>query len=121
MRSNTLIGIVANKYRFIGGGGEKKTLRIAARYANIWHGFGDPARLAHKVQVLDQWCAEVGRNPREIEHSTEPSRGASEETLDEYVRVGVTHFILGTSVPWDFETLQRLVRWRDKRNAGLSR
>ncbi len=102
----------------IGGGGEKKTLRIAARYANIWHGFGDPATMAHKGQVLDQWCAEIGRNPREIERSTEPSKDDSDKTLDEYVRAGVTHFIYGTSTPWDFETLQRLVRWRDKRNGG---
>jgi probable F420-dependent oxidoreductase len=102
----------------IGGGGEKKTLRIAARYANIWHGFGDPATIAHKVQVLDQWCAEVGRNPQEIERSTEPASDATDETLDAYISAGVTHFILGTGVPWDFKTLQRLVRWRDKRNAG---
>jgi probable F420-dependent oxidoreductase len=102
----------------IGGGGEKKTLRITARYANMWHGFGDLATLTHKLQVLDQWCAEIGRNPQEIERSTDVSQNTTEEQLDAFVKAGVTHVILGAGIPWDFETLQRLVRWRDKRSAG---
>src|SRR5436853_2765847 len=51
----------------VGGGGEKKTLRIAAKYADIWHSFGSVSTLAHKMEVLDGWCKEVGRDPREIE------------------------------------------------------
>src|SRR5437773_364029 len=54
----------------VGGGGEKKALRIAAKYADIWHGFGSVSTLAHKTEALDGWCKEVGRDPREIEHST---------------------------------------------------
>ena len=38
----------------IGGGGEKVTLRIVAQHADIWNGFGDPARMAHKCSVLDE-------------------------------------------------------------------
>src|SRR5437773_1633327 len=36
----------------IGGGGERKTLRLTARYADMWNGFGDPATIAHKLEVL---------------------------------------------------------------------
>ncbi len=53
----------------IGGGGERKTLRIVAEHADIWHGFGTPETIAHKHAVLDEWCARVGRDPDEIERS----------------------------------------------------
>src|SRR6187549_2551666 len=53
----------------IGGGGERKTLRIVAEQADIWHGFGTPETIAHKHAVLDEWCARVGRDPLEIERS----------------------------------------------------
>ncbi len=36
----------------IGGGGEKKTLRLVAQYADMWNGFGDPDTIRHKLQVL---------------------------------------------------------------------
>ena len=98
----------------IGGGGEKKTLRITAQYANMWHGFGDPETFGHKVQVLNDWCSQVGRNPQEIERCVSPARDFDEKTLDEYVKVGTTHFILGMGVPWDFDSLKRLLQWRDR-------
>jgi len=50
----------------IGGGGEQRTLRTAARYADMWHGFGTPAQIAHKIEVLRKHCTEVGRDPSEI-------------------------------------------------------
>ena len=50
----------------IGGGGEQRTLRTAARYADMWHGFGTPAQIAHKIEVLRKHCLEVGRDPSEI-------------------------------------------------------
>ena len=53
----------------IGGGGERKTLRIVAEQADIWHGFGTPETIAHKHAVLDEWCARIGRDPAEIERS----------------------------------------------------
>ncbi len=53
----------------IGGGGEKITLRIAARYADEWNTWGDVATLKHKMGVLDRHCAEVGRDPGQIQRS----------------------------------------------------
>jgi alkanesulfonate monooxygenase SsuD/methylene tetrahydromethanopterin reductase-like flavin-dependent oxidoreductase (luciferase family) len=47
----------------IGGSGERRTLRIVARDADIWNGEGDPATFAHKSAVLDAHCAEIGRDP----------------------------------------------------------
>jgi len=53
----------------IGGGGEKVTLRIVAKYADEWNVWGDVDTLTHKMNVLDQHCEDVGRDPNEIERS----------------------------------------------------
>ncbi len=51
----------------IGGGGEKRTLRLVARYADKCNVTGDSAALARKIDVLHRHCAEVGRDPAEID------------------------------------------------------
>jgi alkanesulfonate monooxygenase SsuD/methylene tetrahydromethanopterin reductase-like flavin-dependent oxidoreductase (luciferase family) len=51
----------------IGGSGEKKTLRTVARYADMWNAMGPLELMAHKVDVLREHCAAVGRDPAEIE------------------------------------------------------
>jgi alkanesulfonate monooxygenase SsuD/methylene tetrahydromethanopterin reductase-like flavin-dependent oxidoreductase (luciferase family) len=51
----------------IGGSGEKKTLRTIAKYADMWNGMGTTEKMAHKVEVLKEHCAAVGRDPNEIE------------------------------------------------------
>jgi len=53
----------------IGGGGEKVTLKITAKYADEWNVWGDPAILRQKMGVLDEHCAAVGRDPGEIQRS----------------------------------------------------
>jgi F420-dependent oxidoreductase-like protein len=50
----------------IGGGGERKTLRLVAQYADMWNGFGDPDTIRHKLQVLTQHCRDVDRDPTDI-------------------------------------------------------
>jgi F420-dependent oxidoreductase-like protein len=55
----------------IGGGGEKRTLRIAAQYADHWNSWTTPDVLAHKVAVLRGHCADVGRDPAQIHVSTQ--------------------------------------------------
>ncbi|MDA0364632.1 MAG: LLM class F420-dependent oxidoreductase [Chloroflexi bacterium] len=54
----------------IGGSGEKRTLRIAAKYAAEWNGVGlDVAGYLHKRAILERHCAAVGRDPATIRHS----------------------------------------------------
>jgi F420-dependent oxidoreductase-like protein len=51
----------------IGGSGEKRTLRTAAKYAQHWNfGGGTPEEFAHKRDVLHRHCADLGRDPKEI-------------------------------------------------------
>lgn len=51
----------------IGGNGEKRTLRITAKYADHWNFVGGtPAEFARKRDVLKAHCADVGRNPKDI-------------------------------------------------------
>ena len=55
----------------VGGGGEQRTLRIAAKYADMTHWFasGGLPVLNHKTDVLRGYCAEIGRDPDEIERT----------------------------------------------------
>ena len=55
----------------VGGGGEQRTLRIAARYADHWNSWTTPEVLAHKVSVLQGHCHQAGRDPGEIHVSTQ--------------------------------------------------
>jgi F420-dependent oxidoreductase-like protein len=55
----------------VGGGGEKRTLRIAARFADEWNVWGTPELMAQKGRVLEQHCADVGRDPATIARSTQ--------------------------------------------------
>ena len=50
----------------IAGNGEKRALRIVARFADIWNGEGLPDLYAHRNGVLDRWCGDVGRDPAAI-------------------------------------------------------
>src|SRR5277367_2329441 len=50
----------------IGGGGEKRTLRLVAHYADMMNIFGDAATVAHKVDVLHRHCEDLGRDPADI-------------------------------------------------------
>jgi F420-dependent oxidoreductase-like protein len=55
----------------IGGSGEKTTMRIAARYADEWNCWGLPDLMAHKAEVLEQHCLEIGRDPASIRRSAQ--------------------------------------------------
>ena len=67
----------------IGGSGEKKTLRLVARFADACNIFGDPDTVAHKLEVLHRHCADVGRDPAEIEVTV--MIGGPENDLDALV------------------------------------
>jgi probable F420-dependent oxidoreductase len=111
----------------IGGGGERKTLRIVAEHATIWHGFGRPAEIAHKHRVLDAWCARRGRDPLEIERSAGVSflPGRNPDQRGDYAGNAQQLHDVGTrlftaSVRADDPDLARvrdLIAWRDSVNA----
>jgi len=50
----------------IGGGGEQRTLKLVAQYADMCNIFGDPATVRHKMDVLERHCDAVGRDPETI-------------------------------------------------------
>jgi len=67
---------------WIGGGGEKRTLRIAARYADGWNvPFVDPPTFAAKRDVLHRHCADAGRDPAEIRCAVNVGLAWTEESL----------------------------------------
>ncbi|MEO6309844.1 MAG: LLM class F420-dependent oxidoreductase [Leifsonia sp.] len=102
----------------IGGGGEKKTLRIVAQHADIWHSFSDPTVMEHKLGVLASWCDTVGRDISEIEISTEVRHRTFVEA-DELYDLGARLFTLGVSGPhYDLSAAADWLGWRDSKNAG---
>ncbi|KGI66134.1 LLM class F420-dependent oxidoreductase [Mycolicibacterium rufum] len=103
----------------IGGQGEKKTLRLVAEHADIWHGFTDRSTYPGKAEVLDRHCADVGRDPSAIERSSGVPEGSEDAMLagaDALVDLGVTLLTIGVNGPdYDLSKAEALCRWRDRR------
>lgn len=103
----------------VGGGGEKVTMRIAAKYADEWNTWGTPETIAHKAQVLQRHCDEVGRDAKEIRRSAQAlvtisddpavvsqalsrggfaaiagSLGEIRDKMAQYAEAGISEFIL---------------------------
>lgn len=110
----------------IGGAGERKTLPLVARHAQLWHSFGQQ-ELAHKLQALGGHCAEIGRDPAEIEVSIgvgglgregrqpDPPEVEGEPLLAH----GATLFTMGVGGPrYDLDFVRPWLAWRDAHNAG---
>jgi hypothetical protein len=103
----------------VGGGGEQKTLRIVAEHADIWHGFGDADTIRHKHEVLDNWCATVGRDPGEIERSAGIRGAGPQEVGQPLYEVGTRLFTISVGGPdFDLAPVQEWVSWRDEINAA---
>lgn len=83
----------------IGGQGEKRTLRIAARFADDWNfPGGTPEQFAHKVEVLRGHCADVGRDFSQITCSTHvivsADAHATADNAAAFVEAGARHLCL---------------------------
>jgi probable F420-dependent oxidoreductase len=101
----------------IGGGGERKTLRLVAEHAQIWHSFSDTETYPRKSEILARHCADVGRDPSAIEHSAGvqgDGQDALRRNADELRELGVTLFTVGVNGPdYDLGPAETLCRWRD--------
>lgn len=99
----------------VGGMGERKTLRLVARYADACNLFDVPdggATLRHKLHVLARHCAAEGRDPAEID-KTVSTRFGDDATdllrqLDDFRALGIEHAVFITAAPWDEEQVTTL-------------
>ena len=98
----------------IGGGGEQLTLRVVAKHANIWNFAGGPAEtMAHKVKLLHGYCAEIGRDPTEIQVSVQipvdyANLNNTVDATQRYVDAGATHLVLNLRHPYPARIVTRL-------------
>jgi len=98
----------------IGGAGEQLTLRVVAQYADVWNFTPtDVENFHHKVRVLHEHCAAVGRDPQQIEISVQArvnydDLGATVATLQPLVDAGATHLILMLTYPYPEGIVARL-------------
>ncbi|WP_330184301.1 LLM class F420-dependent oxidoreductase [Nocardia sp. NBC_01503] len=98
----------------IGGGGEKKTLRLAAQYADIWHSFADLEVLQRKSGILAEHCAAVGTDPAAIEKSVD---WPGADKAADFVAAGATLFTVGVGGPdYNLEDVKTAIAWRNSFN-----
>lgn len=104
----------------IGGGGKRTTLRLVAEHAHIWNSFFDtPEDFVQRNDVLERWCADVGRDSSQIVRSMAINDTAQLDRLDGFYEAGVRHFVLGMQPDeFDEQAVHRLVAWRDDRRDG---
>jgi F420-dependent oxidoreductase-like protein len=84
----------------IGGSGERKTLRLVAKYADACNLFGfDPDEMKHKIDVLDGHCADVGRDPGEVRRTALAGSNPFED-IDGFLRRMEAYAGLGIDEVW---------------------
>jgi alkanesulfonate monooxygenase SsuD/methylene tetrahydromethanopterin reductase-like flavin-dependent oxidoreductase (luciferase family) len=71
----------------IGGAGEQLTLRVVARHADVWHGFGDIPTLKHKIELIDGYAPNYGRQGSDIVKSTDSQIWVGELTDADVERI----------------------------------
>ena len=99
----------------VGGGGERKTLRLVAQYADACNVFGAPQMLQRKFEILREHCATVGRDPDEIERTTLQNVNLAAESpaqivdrFGELADAGAQHVIVGVAGVHDVSRLERI-------------
>ena len=97
----------------IGGGGEKKTLRLVAKHADIWHAFTDLDAFRRSSDRVDELAATFGRSGADIERSTLWENAGS---ADAFREAGVTLFQteLTAANGYDLASLKAVLAWRDQ-------
>ncbi|WP_431969924.1 LLM class F420-dependent oxidoreductase [Nocardia sp. bgisy134] len=98
----------------IGGGGERKTLRLVAQYADACNLFGTPQDVEHKLDVLRRHCDEVGRDYDEIRKTIMAnSPRPTLDTRDEFVRAMADYAKLGVQAVMVIPTTGSPAAWID--------
>ena len=98
----------------IGGGGERKTLRVVAEHADAWHSFGDLETLTRKSAILDEHGAAVGRDTATLIERSVGVSAPPQEVGADLVAAGVTLFTIGVGGPdYDLDLVTQWVAWRD--------
>ena len=101
----------------IGGGGERKTLRVVAEHADVWHSFGDVETLSRKSAILDEHGADVGRDTAALVERSVGVGASPDKVADALVAAGATLFTIGASGPdYDLSLAAEWVTWRDARS-----
>jgi F420-dependent oxidoreductase-like protein len=99
----------------IGGSGEQLTLRVVAKYADVWNFSGGAVDVfTHKSELLDTYCGEIGRDPAAIRRSIQQrvdyaDLGATREALRPYIAAGASHLILNLTYPYPDDIVPRMV------------
>ncbi len=98
---------------------KQKMLRIVAEYADTWYSFGTVEEMRARNQILDEQCAQIGRDPKAIVRSlygwatmmpTDPwaSTGAFEDMVGRYAEAGVNEFLIDQPRPEQQAALERV-------------
>jgi probable F420-dependent oxidoreductase len=95
----------------IGGGGEQVTLKLVAQHADLSNTPGPPDVLRHKNQIIDDWCAKVGRDPAEIERTTNIPVTAIDR-MHEFVEAGAQRLQIQLDHPFDLTPVEQALRQR---------
>jgi probable F420-dependent oxidoreductase len=93
----------------IGGGGEKVMLRLVAEHAQMWNAIGTPGEYARKSKILDEYCRQIGRDPKEIERTANVTVN-SEREIDQWREAGLQHFVLRMAKPFDTKHVERVLK-----------
>ncbi|MFG1929838.1 LLM class F420-dependent oxidoreductase [Mycobacterium sp. NPDC048908] len=99
----------------IGGGGEKKTIPAAARFADIWHTSSELDLFVRKNGVLAEQAAKIGRDDAEIERAVS---WVSADAADSFADAGATMFtvsVFASPSGYDLAELKAALAWRDSR------
>jgi F420-dependent oxidoreductase-like protein len=98
----------------IGGSGERRTLRVVAKYADVWNFAGGTAdEFRHKLAVLEEHCRAVGRDCAAIEKSIQLMVNPDDlpelvERTRDFVAAGATHIIFNLRWPYPAGIVERL-------------
>jgi len=95
----------------IGGSGEKVTLRLVAEHADALNTFGPVDNFRRKNDVLNEWCAKVGRDPTAIER-TVAIESKDLVDADGYAAAGADHLIVMLSAPFNLDPVARFIAER---------